>query len=307
MSLSFTVVDHPRRPRRRRAARGADRARAATLGPGADVVDAALGGGLAAFLAEAGFEGKLGRDARGADRGQLQAKAALLVGVGDPAELTVDGVRRAAAAVARRAGKVASVATTLRDGGRPSSTVADAAQAVAEGFVLGALPVPRVQGRRDALEAEEGRRRRCAAARAVKAAVERGAAVGDAVAWARDLVNTPSKEKTPAERGRRSAQAAPRHAASPCRCSTCAQLAGATHRRRARRRPGVGAAAALPQDDVRAVGRARQAARVRRQGRGVRLRRPVAQDRRRHGDDEDRHGGRCGGDRARCRRSPRSA
>ena len=38
-------------------------------------------------------------------------------------------------------------------------------------------------------------------------------------------------------------------------------------------------------------------ARARRQGRRVRLRRPVAQDRRRHGDDEDRHVGRGRGDR----------
>ena len=83
------------------------------------------------------------------DRGTLKAKAAVLVGVGDPDELTIDGVRRAAAAIARRAGKAASVATTLATAGTELD-VADAAQAVAEGMVLGALPVPRVQGRRHA-------------------------------------------------------------------------------------------------------------------------------------------------------------
>ena len=70
-------------------------------------------------------------------RWSLKAKAVLLVGVGDPAELTLDGVRRAAAAVARRSGKAASVATTLATAG-PELAVADAAQAVAEGMVLGA-------------------------------------------------------------------------------------------------------------------------------------------------------------------------
>ena len=33
----------------------------------------------------------------------------------------------------------------------------------------------------------------------VAAAVDRGATIGDAVTWARDMVNTPSKEKPPAD------------------------------------------------------------------------------------------------------------
>src|SRR5205814_6254515 len=96
--LSFTVVTTP-----------ADRvaaellavpiAKGAVFGPGADAVDAALEGGLSAFLAEAGFDGKLGETLAVPTAGRLRAKAAVLVGIGEPSELTVDGVRRAAAAV----------------------------------------------------------------------------------------------------------------------------------------------------------------------------------------------------------------
>jgi len=168
----------------------------ADLGPGADAVDAALNGGLAAFLAEAGFDGKVGETLAVPTGGRLKAKAALLVGIGDPAELSLDDVRRAAAAVARRAGKVTSVATTLATAG--TLAVADAAQAVAEGLVLGGYQYLEYKG--DATPSKLKRVIVLAAGGApVKAAVERGALVGDAVSWARDMVNTPSKEKSPVE------------------------------------------------------------------------------------------------------------
>jgi leucyl aminopeptidase len=168
------------------------------FGPGADAVDAALEGGLAAFLTEAGFEGRLGETLAVPTGGRLKAKAALLVGIGDPAELTVDGVRRAAAAIARRASKVASVATTLAEVEGTGLAVADAAQAVAEGFVLGGYQYLEYKG-----NATPSKLRKvtvlAGGGAAVKAAVERGATVGDAVTWARDMVNTPSKEKSPSD------------------------------------------------------------------------------------------------------------
>ena len=196
MSLSFSVVTTP-----------ADRVAAellavpigkgAVFGPGADVVDAALDGGLAAFLAEAGFEGKLGETLAVPTAGRLKAKAAVLVGVGDPAELTVDGVRRAAAAIARRSGKAASVATTLATAG-PELAVADAAQALAEGLVLGAYQYLEYKG--DATPSKLKKVIVIAGGGApVRNAVTRGATIGEAVTWARDMVNTPSKEKSPAD------------------------------------------------------------------------------------------------------------
>jgi leucyl aminopeptidase len=165
------------------------------LGPGADVVDAALDGALGAFLAEAGFEGKLGDTLAVPTGGHLRAKAALLVGVGDPATLGTDDVRRAAAAIARRAGSVASVATTLAAAGT-GLDVADAAQAVAEGFVLGGYQYLEYKG-----SATPSKLRKvtviASGGASVRSAVERGATIAEAVTWARDTVNTPSKEKSP--------------------------------------------------------------------------------------------------------------
>ena len=146
MSLSFTVVTTP-----------ADRVAAellavpvgkgGALGPGADAVDAALDGRLATFLAEAGFEGRLGETLAVPTAGRLKAKAAVLVGIGDPDDLTIDGVRRAAAAIARRASKAASVATTLatRGTGRRRHRRRPGRR---RGHGARLLPVPRVQGGR---------------------------------------------------------------------------------------------------------------------------------------------------------------
>jgi leucyl aminopeptidase len=197
VSLSFTVVTTP-----------ADRVavellavpigKGATFGPGAEAVDDALGGGLAAFLAEAGFEGKLGETLAVPTGGRLRAKAAVLVGVGDPAELTVDGLRRAAAAVARRASKAASVGTTLATVASELDA-AEAAQAIAEGFVLGAYQYLDYKGDATATKLKKVTVIVAEAGAAVRAAVNRGATVGDAVTWARDMVNTPAKEKSPAD------------------------------------------------------------------------------------------------------------
>jgi leucyl aminopeptidase len=182
-------------------------AKGGDLGPGADAVDAALGGGLAEFLEETGFDGSLGATLAVPTAGKLKAKAAILVGIGDAAELTVDALRRAAAAVARRSTKAASVATTLAQAGDSAGLdAAAAAQAVTEGFALGGYQYLDYKG-----DAKPSKLRRVtllgAGTGAVRDAIARGDAIGDAVVWARDLVNTPAKEKSPAQM----AAAAQRH------------------------------------------------------------------------------------------------
>ena len=196
MGLTFTVVTTP-----------ADRvaaellavpiAKSRVLGPGADVVDAALDGGLAAFLGETGFEGNLGETLAVPTSGKLRAKAAVLVGVGDIDTLTVDDLRRAAAAVARSATKAASVATTLASVG-PDLPRADAAQAVAEGMVLGAYQFLEYK--------HDGKPSKLAKVSVisdggteVRAALARGSVIADAVVWARDMINQPALAKPPAE------------------------------------------------------------------------------------------------------------
>ena len=168
------------------------------LGPGAEAVDAALDGELDAFMAEADFDGKPGQTLAVPTRGRLRAAAAMLVGVGAFDEVTADGIRRAAAAVARKATRAPSVATTLVDLADPAGIErAAAAQALAEGFVLGSYQFLKYKGNGDATRLSKvvviGR----ANAR-VEAALDRGATVSAAVTWARDMVNEPSGAKSPA-------------------------------------------------------------------------------------------------------------
>ncbi|MFN8035263.1 MAG: leucyl aminopeptidase [Acidimicrobiia bacterium] len=166
------------------------------LGPGADAVDRALGG-LHAFMEETGFEGKVGETLAVPTGGALGAKAVVLIGLGDPDAVTADGLRRAAAAVARRASKVASVATTLLDAAPKSVDRAAAAQAIAEGASLGAYQFLKYKG-----DAPKSKLRRVLLAgrggAAVRRALDRGAVVAGAVCWARDLVNEPAEAKSPA-------------------------------------------------------------------------------------------------------------
>ena len=123
-------------------------------------------------------------------RGQLHAAAVVLVGMGDAKKLDGDALRRAGASLAKRAAKVSSVATTVLDATPDGLDRADAAQALAEGVRLGAYQFLKYKGDGKPSQLKKvvvlGRSsRRCAAA------LERGARIAEAVAWARDLVNEP--------------------------------------------------------------------------------------------------------------------
>jgi len=166
------------------------------LGPGADEVDDALGGKLGAFMTDAGFTGRPGETILVPADG-IRADVALLVGVGPRDEVSTASLRRAAAAVARRASNITTVATTLASAA-PGVDAAAAVYAVAEGLVLGAYQflVYKTKG-------EPTKLRRVvilgSAGRAVNDALERARVVTDAVTWARDIVNEPAGAKAPVE------------------------------------------------------------------------------------------------------------
>jgi leucyl aminopeptidase len=168
------------------------------FGPGADSVDDALDGGLATFMTEAAFEGKPGQVLAVPTRGQLRANAVVLVGVGELDEVTLEGLRRAGAAIAKRASTVKSVATTILDLAEGAKLDrADAAQAIAEGAAMGAYRFLKYKPEdkasslaRFSIIGEGGA--------PIAQALDRGAAIAGAVAWARDMVNEPSGGKPPA-------------------------------------------------------------------------------------------------------------
>ncbi len=166
------------------------------LGPGADTVDSVLGG-LAEFMAEADFDGNVGETLSVPTAGKLGAKAVLLLGVGPRDGVDVDGVRKAGAALARRAEKSATVATTLLEAVGDGVDKPAAAQALAEGVLLGGYQF--IEYKSDAKPSKLAKVIVLARGGArVQAGIDRGVTVATAVIWARDMVNEPSAAKSPA-------------------------------------------------------------------------------------------------------------
>jgi len=129
----------------------------------------------------------------------LAAGSVLLVGLGKKAEVGPDAVRRAVGKVARQLSKRTSVATTLAQAG--GRNVADAVQAVVEGHILGAYRFDRYKSKKDDAAVLETVTVLGVAkwdAKVVKAAIARAVVVSESAAWARDLVNTPARDMTPA-------------------------------------------------------------------------------------------------------------
>jgi len=170
----------------------------AQFGPGAQLVDDAIGGTLSEFMQETDFDGKRGEVLAVPTGGRLSARAALLIGVGDAETFDAAALRRAGAFLARRASRVATVATTILDAVAPDVDRGLAAQAFAEGTCLGSYQFLRYKS-----EAKASLLKRVVvvsrANAKVRAGLERGARIAQAVAWARDLINEPAAAKSPAD------------------------------------------------------------------------------------------------------------
>ena len=116
------------------------------LGPGAEAVDRALGGDLADFMDEADFSGKRGETLAVPTQGKLGAKAVILVGVGDAEKLDADAVRKAGAALARRAAKVATRRDDPARGGARLGRRRGRRAGAGRGRAPRVVPIPQVQG-----------------------------------------------------------------------------------------------------------------------------------------------------------------
>ena len=198
MSLSFTVSHHRRRPGRGRPARGARRRRAASSAPAPtpstprSTAASPRSSPRPASRASSARRSRCRPAAGSGPRPRCSSASATA------RELTVDGVRRAAAAVARRSSKVASVATTLVDAAHRARRSPTPRRRSPRASCSARYQYLEYKG--DATPSKLKKVIVLAAGGApVRAAVERGATVGDAVTWARDLVNTPANEKSPAD------------------------------------------------------------------------------------------------------------
>jgi leucyl aminopeptidase len=189
------------------------------LAAGSEGVDQALGGRLTEALAAIGATGKAGEITRLPTFGRIPAPLLVAVGTGpvdqDPARdqvrgpaAALEGLRRAAGAAARALAGTGSVGLAL-----PASGAAELG-AVAEGALLGAYAFRRYRNASaadhkppvesftllgdPAAAGEDG----------VRQAVERGEIIAAAVAFARDLVNTPPSDLHPKEFAEAAAAAA---------------------------------------------------------------------------------------------------
>jgi leucyl aminopeptidase len=164
------------------------------MAPGGEGVGAAYGRKLQPLLSTLGFEGKPGEVVKIPTAGTLKSPLLILVGLGDEEKVTPEAVRRAAGVAARAVSNAATVALAL-----PASDAAHV-RAVADGYQLGSYsftafkttPAPDLAGEvvilSDAARQKE-----------VAAALETSQVVTAATRLARDWVNTPPGDFTPAK------------------------------------------------------------------------------------------------------------
>jgi leucyl aminopeptidase len=175
-------------------------------GPGVAEAGTALGADLLELYRANGLKGKRAEALTVPTLGKLPAGSVVLLGLGKRADATSDSLRRAVGKVAPRLARFRRVATTLAEA--VDGPAGDRVQAVAEGLLLGSYRFDRykTKGARDGEGREiEGPPKLREVTflgsgrgdSASKRAVEQAEILAEAVAWARDLVNTPALDATP--------------------------------------------------------------------------------------------------------------
>lgn len=181
-----------------------------TPGGALKAVDDALGGAITQLIASGDVKGKLGETTLLYTYGRLPSPRVLITGLGKAEEFKVHQARQAAAAAAKRVRQlgVTRFSTIVHGAGRGGLAPQDAAQAVAEGTLLGAYRYARRQ--REAKEQDTPPvaevtvlEANPAQLEAVRSGVAIGQVLGETANWARDLINEPANYLTPRELARR--------------------------------------------------------------------------------------------------------
>jgi leucyl aminopeptidase len=168
-------------------------------GPGARELGDAVGIDLVRLLKENQMRGKVGETFTLPTLGRATASTVLLVGVGKRSEVGGDTIRRAAGKVAARASRFRKVAALVAQAGPAWD---EAVQSFVEGLLLGAYRFDRYKA-----EDDNGDRARWQSVTILandgdvataRDAIRRGEILAEAAMWARDLVNIPALDATPA-------------------------------------------------------------------------------------------------------------
>lgn len=147
-------------------------------------------------LVALGFDGAEGSSVRLRAAIDGTARTVIVVGLGDADGLTLERLRRAAGLAVRAAADVERLATDLALVPVAGASAADAASAVAEGLLLGSYRFDRYRTKPRPVRLTGATMTVHDAAAEVS--VARALVICDAVAWVRDLVNTPPLDKRPA-------------------------------------------------------------------------------------------------------------
>jgi len=165
-------------------------------------VDRVTGGLIRRLIESGGFKGKKGESEALHFPQGLSQRAVIIVGLGPANEFSLDRVREVTAASLKEAARIGArrVATIVHGAGIGGLETAAAAQAVAEGALLGTYRYTRFKQDPDEKRVEELIIAEMAAEKveAVRQGVAKGKILAESTNFARDLVNTPSNHLTPA-------------------------------------------------------------------------------------------------------------
>ena len=169
-------------------------------GPGAAELAGAIGVDLVRLLKDNQVRGRVGEELTLPTLDRIPASTLMLLGVGKRSDVTADAIRRATGKVASRAAGYRRVAVLVPQAG---PAWGESVRATVEGLLLGAYRFDRYKANDDGdqlkwqavtILAPGGADDRAAATDAIR----RGEILVDAASWARDLVNTPAIDATPA-------------------------------------------------------------------------------------------------------------
>ncbi|TET67064.1 MAG: leucyl aminopeptidase [Dehalococcoidia bacterium] len=174
----------------------------ASLSSDIAAVDKALGGAIAQLIKQGEIKGKLNEITLVHSLGKLPTARVVVVGLGKQAELSTNKIRGAVAETCRwlRQKSVATIATTAQGAGIKGISFEDAAQAVAEGALLGLYSF-RKHITREEDKLGEIKQFLIIGSDEAKPHLEEGSDKGrvlaEATNLARDMVNEPANHMTP--------------------------------------------------------------------------------------------------------------
>ncbi|MBM3934893.1 MAG: leucyl aminopeptidase [SAR202 cluster bacterium] len=175
----------------------------ASPGGAAGAVDSALGGAIAALIADGETKGKLGEVTLLHTLGKMAPARVVVVGLGKQEKFGADAVRTAMAAACRhlRGISVERIATIVHGAGVGGLDARQAAEAVTEGALLGLYRFDKYKTS-DAATRKEIKEIEIVEADAAKigeieAGVTHGRMLAEATVFARDMINEPGNVMTP--------------------------------------------------------------------------------------------------------------